>query len=116
LDIADALDGDDLLVETSGGLARGFEVIVAGGVDVDADRLAEFREVGLGGGGEGGRRQVGLGAAEEGRVFARHGDGGLELSKRRREDREEWRSYEEVKLRQEALLISLPADPSFLPT
>jgi hypothetical protein len=46
----------------------------------------------LGGGGEGGRRQVGLGAAEEGRVFARHGDGGLELSKRRREDREEWRS------------------------
>jgi hypothetical protein len=41
-----------------------------------------------GGGGKGGRRRVGFGAAEEGRVFARHGDGGLELSKRRREGRE----------------------------
>ena len=82
------LEGNNLLVETPGGLAGGFEVIVAGRVDVDADRLAEFGEVGLGGGGEGGRRRVGFGAAEEGRVFACHGDGGLELSKRRREGRE----------------------------
>ena len=88
MDVAGALDGDDFLVETSGGLAGGFEVIVAGGVDVDADRLAEFGEVGLcGGGGEGGRRQVGFGATEEGRVFARHGDGGLELSKKERIER-----------------------------
>jgi hypothetical protein len=43
----------------------------------------EFREVDLGGGGEGGRKRVGFRAAEEGRVFARHSDRGLELETRR---------------------------------